>query len=357
MGDFVKRWGLFLFTGIGLLFLLEEPALADVPIGWGMQVVTSPLTIASGSRGITALIIVILEGVILGTIPEVGWWKGILLSIGLNFATSTLGVFLGGFMFVAGLFLLAGLVIGPLVTVHLLRSKGAPRWLLTVAVVTYLVGAISAVIVEGFANPYSTQRVLIPIELSLLYFFSLTIAIEGYIFGSIFKEKTNWNRFFIANVASYMVLAFMFPYFAPNPTGGWQFGKNVERLITEGETQKAIDMVRLQRSNAQYMLGLQTENTPPPDYEARFELNLFARYSPQASESGLAILNDTLTVPTLTTEAREKLEWLQGYFTHWLACEDAIKAGDQNRLDSEFRSWLEWDAENKVTPHPSDSNI
>ena len=347
MGDFVKRWGMLLVTWIGLLLLLEEPVLANVPIGWGMAVVRAPLTITEGSRGLAALVIVVLEGLILGRIPEVGLVKGFLLSIGLNFISAVLGFFLNAFVFSAGSWLFLGFFIIPYLTVRLLRAKGAPKWYSTVAVVTFLIGAINTALVDGFSNPYSTGGILVLIELSLLYLFSFTITCEGYFFGSILKEKANWKILFIANVASYLVLAFMFPYFAPNPAGGFQFRKKVENLISQGETQQALDMVRLQRSNAQYLMELQPENTPPPDYEAYFEISLLTRHSPQASETGLAILNDALTVPTITTEAREKLEWLHGYFTHWLECQDAIKAGDQNLLDSEFRSWLEWDAENK----------
>jgi len=335
-----------IFTLAGIFLILATPAHANVPIGWGLQVVRAPLTIAEGTRGLAALIIIVLEGLILGTIPKVGWLKGLLLAAGLNFASSVLGFIPGVFMFSAGSWVFIGIFLIPFLTSAILKSKGAPRWYITVAIVTFLIGTINTVIVAGFSDPYSSRGMLILIELSLLYFFSFTITCEGYIFGSIYREKPNWKRLFIANVASYLVLAFMFPYFAPNPAGGYQLRSKVKQMIAEGDHQKAVDTIRWRRSNAQFLLGLQEVNTPPPDYSADFEISLLTYGSEQATETGLAISEDTLTVPTLTPEAREKLEWLQGFFTHWLACEDAIKSGNQDLLDLEIMSWLKWDEEN-----------
>lgn len=337
---------------LGLILLITEPAHANAPMLWGLDNAMAPVRLAGFTRGWSIIAVLIIESWILYRFLDYSWIKIILIVLAMNLISAIFGIFISPFIFSASFFLIIALIALPLVNNRVLKSFGAPRWIVYVSNITFITGSIFAGITSTTQYINNPIQLLLLIEAPLLYGFGVTLAIEGLIAAVSLKHKNIWKAVLWANVCSYMILIFFYPWFAGNPVTHSMFlDKHVKDMIKHGETDKVIEILHQRRQSAQYLLGLTSENPVPEIYNADFELELLTRYSPVASITAIALVEDTLEQPTLTDEATTKLVWLRDFYTFWLDAEDAITKGEQSELDAIYVQWSEWGLGNEY-PDP-----
>jgi hypothetical protein len=337
-----------------LLFIYSGPAHANAPITWGIESAIAPIKLASATRGISAIAIILIESWILYYFLKSRPLIIIMTVLTMNIVSAGVGIFASPLIFM-GSFVLIALVIVPIIIYKALQAKSAPAWFIWLSIATFCIGTIASLdsnIIQWIGNPL---RLLLVIDLPLLYGFGISLASEGVVAAMILKQKGIWKSLALANLGSYILLFCLYPAFAPNPISTYYLlDFQLRQRIRENQTEQVLDILHLRNASTLSLLGLADENPPPENYSADFEIDLLTNYSPKITDTSLVVVEDTLKIQTLTPIARAKLEWLRNFFTFRLDTEDSIKNNDQPRFNEIYSAWVEW---NSVNPFPeSDDN-
>ena len=349
------------------LFLFASPAFANSPMAYGMYLSVASGAMSIATYGIAGVLIIAIESWFFKRYWNYSWLKAILFTIGINLASTAIGGIYSTFMFLNSCFLLPSFAIVPFVTWRVSRHK-PPKWFLKITIPLFIVGAFIAGCTSNLIGPLPKILLLLAVEVPLLYGFAMTLMIESSI-GSWFNRESNfWRTITLANVASYILLIFLFPFFAPNPytyVGTWGLEhtfSNWSSELPDPGPEKAIAFLHNRRSSTTYLLGLSKNNNPPLNYDANYELNTL-KDAPSHSWTIMrhmdklnAIIDDTLGVSTLTPDARAKLLWFKQYLALAKPVLESIQNDDQDGLNQSFENWRKWFKENKY-PDESDKYV
>ena len=357
-------------TYLSLLFLMlaAKPAFADVPMGYGIRTAAVPFTISLATWGIAGILIIAIESWFFRRYWHFSMLWSIWFTIWINLFSTVIGGFISVFMFSSGLTGLFCLIMIPLFFIGLSIHCKSPLWFTLVTIIGFIVGSFAAASVNGLVDTLPGFQLLLVIEIPLLTGFSLTLWFESIAITNRSEKKDFWLVITKANVASYILLIFLFPFFAPNPYAV----NNTEYVVPLNDyhtglddkatnPERAIEYFRLRRSSTPQLLGLSDPAKPPDNYGAAYEISYLENQilSPYSSHSSSprdrkAISEDTLKLSTLTPEALEKLHWLDQFNSYLVKAVEMIYNNDQDGLNRVYNDWVTWQTKTGYPKNPID---
>ena len=338
---------------IGFLEFLSIDAFADTPMGYGIFTYNSPVFLSSVTYGTAAVGIIIIEAIVLKFMLKYRWIHAFFVSIIINiFSTLIGGILSCGFA--GGLFLLFILVGLPAFAYSFLGKYHPPKWFLLASISTFIVGEILTAHISIKTSFFSPVYLLIDIELTLLAGFGASMMTEAFAMAGFFKEHNFWKALTYANVASYLLLLFLFPFFSPNPYEmNSMISYKISDYIKEDNSDKALKLIDLRYSNMQYLLGITKTNTISNDDYSKYDIyQIFEhKYSKfPMNKTAKAVLDAYANIPNLNPESALKINWLRKFYEFYFRAEDAIKTHNQVSLNQIYFQWSTW---NNANPYPN----
>jgi len=351
--------GAALFS-LATFVILERPALADVPIFQGIYGSSPAIFAGIWTMGVAFVAVVLIEAAVYRRVFKMQWRGVLIASLALNAFSSGAGYLLGAFAFELEIFIVA-VIVAVIVVRIALRKKGMPSWYPAIAYISVVVGLAGSVL-TSFPTPPDPPGVVLLLFLAPLPLgFGLTLLLEAYLAEHFFGIEKYWRGLLLANVASYIFLVLVIPFFGPNPyaphyvsqvrdpkRGDWQIFMVGQGMIESGESaDEVMKYFETVRASNLYLLGLTRQNPPPRNYDARNEIAALVHAcdsvsrNPQA-ETGMTIIDRLLQYPSLQPEAADKLEWLKQYLAYWLQARKAIEEHSQEDLDKVYEEWFAW---------------
>ena len=339
---------------IGIFLALACPAHADTALAYGFDSANAVAMLSVLTRGIAAIAIIVIEAWFFVRYWHYKWFRALSLSFVLNLA-STLGGFVMGFVYMMNLeATMAAMLLFPILFFILIFPRHPPGWFYLATIPIFLAGAYSGIVLSRISEPVSRLMLFFMIELSLLTGFGLSLMIESIVASVRNFENNFWKTITLANVASYVLLIFLFPFFAANPyltnyRTDFKFIEDPGNQLKD-DPAKTIELLHLYRSDVPSLTGFNLNNLKSKEYSAFRELGFLQRQSgseiaehPRTIE---AIIKDALEVPNLTQIAKDRLVWMQQYMDFVLQAKENIVNKDQAGLDKTYSEWKAWREKN-----------
>ena len=322
-------------------------AFADVPMGWGGGNAFATLSVTTATYGLATLAIVTLEAVTFRIFFKCTWKSAFFNSLYINVVSSIAGSCILVVGYIGSVILLFLLVAIPGVFLSNKVLRASPLWFKAIAVITLVVGGIASAGTSFLTEIYPKERLLYFIEISLIMGFGMTLFIEGLLLPSRYKDKKVWTALLVANLLSYSVLAGLYPYFAANPYQSSPFiNTKIQEYIDAKNTEDALALLDIRRSNMQYILGLVKNDSISAENTAWEECNLLEMLTenPGPAEPTITVAQDIITFmnPSPRTERNGTLLWFHTFFGFYSQCLKAILENDQSKLDAAYKEWVDW---------------
>jgi len=348
-----RRACIFIPLIIGFLDLLSITAFADSPMGYGIFTYNSPVFLSSVTYGIAALGIIAIEAFVFKSMLKYRWIHAFFVSITINiFSTLIGGILSCGFA--GGLFLLVVLVGLPAFAYGFLGKYHPPKWFLRVAVAAFIIGEILTAYISLYTGFTSPVYLLIIIELTLLAGFGASLMTEAFAMARIFKEHDFWKALTYANVASYLLLLIIFPFFSPNPYEyNSMIAYEIADYIKKDNSTGALKLIDLRYSNMQYLLGISKTNSFANDEHSKNDIyQIFEhKYSKfPMNKTAKAVLDAYANIPNLNPESAPKINWLRKFYDFYFQAKNAITTNNQDLLNQTYSRWSKW---NNANPYPN----
>lgn len=342
---------------IGAFLLLEKPVLADSPIFWGMFGSMAPVFIGVLSKGVAFIGVIIIEALVIWRVFHLSVLRSLLISLWLNVVSSIAGLIVAMPMavpFPCGL-LLPVIFFGSLIAVR--YRKLFPVWFTSIAYLLIVVGFIGVGFNMSVSSVQPPIDVFIGLMLPLIFGFGITLVAEGWGADRYFKKAINCKGILWMNICSYVFLAVMVVFIGPNYYSGSQgLNRSAGSVVSDVDGPKrAIEIFHVRRASNLELLGFVKESAPPAGYKAYSEIRLIERLLSLSywynidPDATIEIIDDTLQIPMLDQEARDKLVWSKDYLSISKPVWQAIRDGDQGKLDAKYPEWIEWFRNN---PYP-----
>ncbi|MFH1675922.1 MAG: hypothetical protein ABIC40_02770, partial [bacterium] len=201
--------------------------------------------------------------------------------------------------------------------------------------------------------------------------FGLTLVLEGQRAKDYFGKINYWPALLIANIASYIFLALVIPFSAPNPFpvdpyrfpgsfyGNVPFHADLgekshlfrwrmaEKLQKDASAEEIVRMFEDQHASTLQLLGLQKREPFPGDYNYKLEIDaLTDGFSHSVGRDklpdpsvGIKVIDLMLSNASMDEKARSRFENLRRVFEFWQDSEKAVKNKDQAMLDTSYEKW------------------
>jgi hypothetical protein len=364
------------------LLLLGTPAFANEPIFQAILGSSPPLVIGAFSKGIAFVGVILIEAFVFWKYFGLTLKKSFWASFILNVFSSGIGIFIGGAGFSSSLgFPIA--IISVIVACVNVAFFRAPAWYKSAAIVAIIGGIFAVVAVVQAVPPHPPIVVFLMIISPLAFGFGLTLWLEGLASGRYLDPKIRWRALMTANLASYHFLIFMLVIFAPNPYmyNSFNFSSSINDRIDKGaDPSLIVSMLHDKRASTSQLLGLSRTDSPGPDYAADLELYALDIIISRAGgisttwvsghqpvtvyphietishriEVAVAIIDDTLQIPTLAEAVANDLKLNREYLVLCGRVLEAIRNSDQEGFDAAYRDWTAWWENN---PHAGDFRL
>lgn len=361
---------------VAAFLVLEKPAFADGFIFWGYFGTNAPLFLGLATKGIALAVVILIEMAVFARVWRIPWLKALLASIILNIISSIAGAVVGGIYYMGTSCSIILLIVFLILLVAAIAMKSFPWWFTAIAFYTLAMGTYISGINMDAVSPLSIWDGIAALIFPLLAGFGLTLFVEGWSAGLFKTGRNRWRGLMLANVLSYIFLALMVLFVGPNPYDYANTGMDSRdlleyQLIESGSpgpfgrpwfqpfpTDPLLSTIRYNRVPNHSLLSYLMYK-PPRNYDADYELKLLMDVYLSSGKYvdpryGKAIIDDTLTIPTLRSAARNQLEWWRDYFSFRIRAVEAVKANDQEALNNVYSEWISWHSANPKPGMPSD---
>ena len=203
-----------LFLGATLFF--PTPVSANGGAGW-IIVESAPTFAAVATEGLSLLIIIVIESVILWRLLRLNVFKSFWVALLANIISTIAGAgyaFLGFPSFLALLF--PFLIIGFIYWWWQIKEN-IPRWVSATILGSIFLGLVTGILSQAFI-PVSINLPISDVILMfglMLHFFGASVFIEALFIGMFLKRSDVWKAVVIANVVSYLFLVPVAAYVTP----------------------------------------------------------------------------------------------------------------------------------------------
>jgi len=337
---------------VAAFLVLEKPAWANAPILWGAYATGQTQLMFGATRGILLAVVIVIESIVFVRVAGLNYWRAFLAALALNIFSAAAGFLAGAVMFSSSCGL-PMIIIFPVLAIIYLTKQKAPPWLSISAIAPlFIAGAIFLILNTFIGNQFPIGQ-WTALYIPLFIGFAMTIFLEALPAYRFIPQTNRWRGILLANIASYIFLAVMVPFYAPNPNQYAEFGNPFpfSRYVeSKDKMPQILDIIHKRRASNLELLGFGKQSAPPENYDAHFELELlkdaYLKPVPTAQPLvGMAVVDDALSVPTLTPNARKELEWFRKQITYWTAARDAILNNDQVAFNGFYAEWRNWSKE------------
>jgi hypothetical protein len=337
---------------ITMFLLWQRSAYANEPIFVGLLGSSAPIMIGIMTKGLAFIGVVLIEAVVFARLLSMNWLKSLWASLVLNVFSSVVGILIGAVGFSSSVGSIIITVVVVLSVIYVLRFK-APIYYKAVAITGIIAGYIGVGFAASALPHLRTLLVFLLIIAPLIFGFGLTLWLEGAIAGRYLDPEKKWHVLMKANFFSYLFLLVMVVFFSPNPYSAnapylyWEYKSRVDDGVVDRS--EILTMLRDQRAPTLFLLGLSKNDLPGPDYPAYVELKVLkdgytylTDYMNQDYETGIAIVDDTLLIPTLTPDAAEQLEKIREYLIFCIRVIDALENSDDDEAEIIIKEYEDW---------------
>lgn len=343
-----------IIESMAVLLLATSPVYANVVMIYGMYTFTAPGTMTAATWGLAGILIVVIEAWFFKRFWDYSWGRAIWFSFLLNLLSTVIGGFISCGMFTMSCSLLPALVIVPLLFWLLINRHHPPQWLYAITIPLFVAGSIAGAYVSILGNPVPRHILFLIVETPLIGGFALSLMIESWIASNMTDETNFWTTIAKANLASYLLLIFLFPFFAPNPYSFKQESVKTQLffLLPQGKEslespKRMVELLHLHRSNLQYLLGLRRSNPVPSNYDYEGEITFCEEKTNQRDlfqcpNTLKAVVDDILTLENLTSHQKDKLEWMSKYLECFIQGKEMIDKNNQDGLTEICQEWTKW---------------
>jgi len=333
-----------------LFFALTYAVYADAAISIGVLGPGVPSIQTMLARFIVFVIVVLIEAAIFNKFLKVSWTRSLTASLVLNLVSTFAGLFWGGYRGYAMEYFFGYLIAG-VICVIILRVLRTPWWYSLAAALAGLFGMFQLQV--GYEPPQPPSIVALMLWHPIIFGFGTTLFAEGLFVRKLLPGTKPLGTLFTANVISYIFLALAIPLIASNPFGEInQSAKLVtfHSLLEKPAAGEAIEIFHQYHASNLYLLGITDNYQPPENYDAWLEITAISDWIGRGGYSAehvdlhtaLALVDDVLSYPGLTTEARYHLEYMRGWLTFSLNAETAIIENDQPELERIYNEWADF---------------
>lgn len=335
-----------------VMFLLwQRSAYANVSISAELLGSSPPLIIGICTYGLAFVGVVLIEAAVFKKLSSMNWKISLWASLVFNLFSSCIGVFIRFLAFpLTDVVHPTILVVIVLAVVNIFFFK-APKYYKIIAVLGIIIGYIELLPDFPLFPPRHPILAFIEIIRPLLFGLGLSLWLEGLISGKFLDSEKRWATLIKANLFSYLFLIIMLVLFGPNPYSydADNLFRRVEGMVAEGADQsEIITMLHDRRASTLYLLGLSGNDLPGPGYSAHDELqamfifNLRNELTNQSIDMELAIIDDTLQIPTLTHDATEQLRKTREYLVFARRMLVAIENSDEEEIEIISNEYSDW---------------
>jgi len=251
----LRRYILLILSGI-FIQILTSSANADEILWHGFYSTSAPGYLTKMTWGIAGIAVLVIEAWVFKRYLSYSWRRALIFSFWINLASFLLGGLLSAFIFIYERNL--AFFIAPILFFILLLWRRAPFWMYLVTIPTFLIGSLVGGSTSSIVDPMPRKAILLAIEIPLLSGFALSLMIESIIASIIIRKVKLWRVLAIANLWSYVLLIFLFPFFAPNPymVNDWY----LEHIVWRSDSpEKALEFLKLRRADRLFLIGLTSE--------------------------------------------------------------------------------------------------
>lgn len=353
---------------VGLIFIalifLVFPARYGGLLYSGVNGGGAPAMLSFATNGIALLLIFIVEAIVFMRVLKISPGRAIFASIILNIFSTMIGMIVAICAFAGTITTIVILGVYVLLSIRIFVNRdNLPMGFASILIFTITAGSLFVYVTAPVIPPQGSFMVYFLMVIPLLVGFGLSIMFETLICARLLKVPDAWRGVLTANIASFIMLAFMVPLMSDNIYEGKQdyIEPVIVQKINEGsELSDVIEILEDYAAPNFYLLGLTDDNTPKGEYFAAMEIDIiYEAYSTDDGsypdpEYGLAIMEHVLSYPETYESQQDELEWLHKYFGHWVAARTAFDGGNNADIIPASLEWTIWYQTNDV---PDDAEV